>query len=71
MTKIKQKKWDTLSVYLTEKRKVLKIKKLIQFALVDLVICGLIQERIILWSLSEGSIGLSSSIIVISVTSDA
>jgi len=48
MTKIKQKKWDTLSVYLTEKRKVLKIKKLIQFALVDLVICGLIQERIIL-----------------------
>ncbi len=71
IAKIKQKKWDTLSVYLTEKRKVLKIKELVQFALVDLVVRGLVQERIILWSPFEGSIGLSSSIIVISVISDA
>jgi len=46
--KIKQKKWDNLSIYLTKKRKVLKIKKLIQFALTDLVIRNLVQEKIIL-----------------------
>ena len=69
--RIKQKKWDTLPVYPTEKRKVLKTKKLVQFALVDLVVRGLVQEKIILRSLSEGSIGLSSSIIVIGIVSGA
>ncbi|CAI2164004.1 17242_t:CDS:10 [Funneliformis geosporum] len=65
MVKIKQKNWDTLSVCLIEKRKVLKTKELVQFALADLVVCGLVQEKVILRSPFEGSIGLSSRIIVI------
>ena len=40
--KIKQKKWDTLPVYPTEKRKILKTKELVQFALTDLVVRGLV-----------------------------
>ncbi|RIA78830.1 hypothetical protein C1645_842247 [Glomus cerebriforme] len=36
--RIKQKKWDTLPVFPMEKRKVLKTKELVQFALADLVV---------------------------------
>uniref|UniRef100_U9U868 Uncharacterized protein n=1 Tax=Rhizophagus irregularis (strain DAOM 181602 / DAOM 197198 / MUCL 43194) TaxID=747089 RepID=U9U868_RHIID len=42
--RVKQKKWDTLPIYPTKKRKVLKTKKLVQFALADLVVPGVIQE---------------------------
>ncbi|PKY56715.1 hypothetical protein RhiirA4_477200 [Rhizophagus irregularis] len=69
--KIKQKKWDNLPVYLTEKRKVLKTKELVQFALADLVVRGLVQEKIILRKTFEGSKGLSSSIVVIGVVPGA
>ena len=69
--KIKQKNWNTLPVYPTEKRKVLKTKDLVQFALTDLVIRGLVQEEIILRKLFEGSKSLSSSIIVIGVVPGA
>ncbi len=69
--KIKQKKWDTLPVYPTEKRKVLKTKELVQFALLDLVVRGLVQEKIILRRPFEGSMGLSSSIIVVGVVHGA
>ncbi|CAB4383605.1 unnamed protein product [Rhizophagus irregularis] len=69
--KIKQKKWDNLPVYPTEKRKVLKMKELVQFALADLVVCGLVQEKIILRKTFEGSKGLSSSIVVIGVVPGA
>ena len=62
--KIKQKNWDTLPVYPTEKRKVLKTKDLVQFALVDLVVRGLVQEEIVLRKPFESSKCLSSSIIV-------
>ncbi|RIA86919.1 hypothetical protein C1645_828566 [Glomus cerebriforme] len=68
--KIKQKNWNTLPVYPTEKRKVLKTKDLVQFALTDLVIRDLVQEEIILQKLFEGSKSLSSSIIVIGVVPD-
>ena len=65
--KIKQKNWDTLPVYPTEKRKILKTKELVQFALTDLVVHGLVQEKIILRKLFEDGKVLSSSIIVIGV----
>ncbi|PKC63474.1 hypothetical protein RhiirA1_463707 [Rhizophagus irregularis] len=42
--RVKQKKWDTLPIYPTKKRKVLKTKKLVQFALADLVVPGVVQE---------------------------
>ncbi|CAB4405053.1 unnamed protein product [Rhizophagus irregularis] len=69
--KMKQKKWDNLPVYPTEKRKVLKTKELVQFALADLVVRGLVQEKIILRKTFEGSKGLSSSIVVIGVVPGA
>ncbi len=69
--KIKQKNWNTLPVYPTEKRKVLKTKDLVQFALTDLVVHDLVQEEIILRKLFEGSKSLSSSIIVIGVVPGA
>src|SRR5205814_2689759 len=69
--KIKQKNWDTLPVYPTEKRKILKTKELAQFALTDLVVRGLVQEDIILRKPFEGSKGLSSSIVVTGVISGA
>jgi len=65
--KIKQKNWNTLPVYPTEKRKVLKTKDSVQFALTDLVVRGLVQEKIVLRKLFEGSKILSSSIIVTGV----
>ncbi|RHZ67401.1 hypothetical protein Glove_301g3 [Diversispora epigaea] len=65
--KVKQKKWDTLPVYPTEKRKVLKTKELVSFALLDLVVRGLVQEKIILRRPNEGNLGLSSSIIVVGI----
>jgi len=68
--KIKQKKWDNLPIYPTEKRKVLKTKELVQFALIDLVVRGLVQEKIILRKLSEGSISLSISIVIVDIISD-
>ncbi|PKK65464.1 P-loop containing nucleoside triphosphate hydrolase protein [Rhizophagus irregularis] len=40
--KIKQKNWNTLPIYPTEKRKVLKTKDLVQFALTDLVVRSLV-----------------------------
>lgn len=46
--RVKQKKWDTLPIYPTKKRKVLKTKKLVQFALADLVVRSLVPEKIIL-----------------------
>ena len=69
--KVKQKNWDTLPVYPTEKRKVLKTKDLVQFALTDLVVRGLVREDIILRKPFEGSKGLSSSIVVTGVISGA
>ena len=69
--KIKQKKWDNLSIYPTEKRKVLKTKELVQFALTDLVICGLVQKKIILRKLFKGNVSLSSSIVIVDIISDA
>lgn len=68
--KIKQKNWDTLHVYPTEERRVLKTKELVQFALTDLVVRGLVQEEIILRKPSENR-GLSSSIVVIGVVPGA
>ncbi|CAB4387207.1 unnamed protein product [Rhizophagus irregularis] len=65
--KIKQKNWNTLPVYPTEKRKVLKTKDLVQFALTDLVVRGLVREDIILRKPFEGSRSLSSNIIVTGV----
>src|SRR5437763_3530852 len=62
--KIKQKNWDTLPVYPTEKRKILKTKELAQFALTDLVVRGLVQEKIILRKQFENG-SLSSSIVII------
>ena len=59
--KIKQKNWDTLPVYPTDKRKVLKTKELVQFALADLVVRGLVQEKIILRKTFEGGKGLSQA----------
>ncbi|CAI2168125.1 10840_t:CDS:1 [Funneliformis geosporum] len=67
--KIKQKKWDSLPVYPTEKRKILKTKELVQFALIDLVIRGLVQEKIILRKTFESSKILSSNIIITGVAS--
>ncbi|UZO18211.1 uncharacterized protein OCT59_009531 [Rhizophagus irregularis] len=69
--RIKQKKWDTLSIFPTEKRKVLKTKELVQFALAELVVRGLVQEKIILRKPFEGGTSLSSSIVVIGVVRDA
>jgi superfamily II DNA helicase RecQ len=69
--KIKQKNWDTLPVYPIEKRKVLKTKELVHFALADLVVRGLVQENIILRKLFEGSTSLSSSIVITGVVSGA
>ena len=69
--KIKQKKWDTLPVYPTEKRKVLKTKELVQIALADLVVRGLVQEKIILQKPFEGGTSLSSSIVIIGVIQGA
>ncbi|PKY41190.1 hypothetical protein RhiirA4_498570 [Rhizophagus irregularis] len=69
--KIKQKNWNTLPVYPTEKRKVLKTKDLVQFALTDLVVRGLVQETIILRKPFEGSKILSSSIVVVGVVPGA
>ncbi|RHZ48037.1 hypothetical protein Glove_562g38 [Diversispora epigaea] len=69
--KVKQKKWDTLPVYPTEKRKVLKTKELISFTLLDLVVRGLVQEKIILRRPNEGNLGLSSSIIIVGVVNGA
>jgi superfamily II DNA helicase RecQ len=69
--RIKQKKWDTLSVFPTEKRKVLKTKELVQFALADLVVRGLVQEKIILRKQFEGGTSLSSSIVIIGVVRGA
>ncbi|CAI2189831.1 5520_t:CDS:2, partial [Funneliformis geosporum] len=68
--KIKQKKWNNLPVYSTEKRKVLKTKESVQFALTDLVIRSLVQEKIILRKLFEGSTSLSSSIIITGIIPD-
>ena len=65
-TKIKQKKWDTLPIYPTEKRKILKTKELVQFTLTDLVVRDLVQKNIILRKPFEGSICLSSSIVIAS-----
>uniref|UniRef100_U9TP61 DNA 3'-5' helicase n=1 Tax=Rhizophagus irregularis (strain DAOM 181602 / DAOM 197198 / MUCL 43194) TaxID=747089 RepID=U9TP61_RHIID len=62
--KIKQKNWNTLPVYPTEKRKVLKTKDLVHFALTDLVVRGLVQEDIILRKPIESSKVLSSNIII-------
>ncbi|CAI2189968.1 8877_t:CDS:1, partial [Funneliformis geosporum] len=47
----------------------LKTKDLVQFALTDLVVRGLVQEKIILQKSFEGSKSLSSCIIVIGVVS--
>ncbi|CAB4384091.1 unnamed protein product [Rhizophagus irregularis] len=69
--RIKQKKWDTLSIFPTEKRKVLKTKELVQFALAELVVRGLVQEKIILRKPFEGGTSLSSSIVVIGVVRGA
>ncbi|CAB4494122.1 unnamed protein product [Rhizophagus irregularis] len=69
--KIKQKNWNTLPVYPAEKRKVLKTKDLVQFALTDLVVRGLVQETIILRKPFEGSKILSSSIVVVGVVPGA
>ena len=49
----------------------LKTKELVQFALLDLVVRGLVQEKIILRRPFEGSMGLSSSIIVVGVVHGA
>ena len=56
-----------MPVYPTERRKVFKTKEIVQFALTDLVVRGLVQEEIILRKPFEGSMGLSSSIIIIGV----
>jgi hypothetical protein len=69
--KIKQKRWDVLPVYPTEKRKVLKTKELVQFALADLVVRGLVQEKIILRKQFEGGTSLSSSIVIAGVAQGA
>lgn len=71
MMKIKQKGWDTLPVYPTEKRKVLKTKELVHFALADLVVRGLVQEKIILRKPFEGGTSLSSSIVIVGVIQGA
>lgn len=47
------------------------MKELVQFALADLVVRGLVQEKIILRKTFEGSKGLSSSIVVIGVVPGA
>ncbi|RGB24504.1 P-loop containing nucleoside triphosphate hydrolase protein [Rhizophagus diaphanus] len=65
--RVKQKKWDTLPIYPSEKRKVLKTKELVQFALADLVVRGLVLEKIILRKPFEGGTSLSSSIVIAGV----
>lgn len=69
--KIRQKEWDTLPIYPTEKRKILKTKELVQFALADLVVRGLVQEKIILRKPFEGGTSLSSSIVIAGVIQGA
>ena len=49
----------------------MKTKDLVQFALTDLVVRGLVREDIILRKPFEGSKGLSSSIVVTGVISGA
>ncbi|CAI2193558.1 4895_t:CDS:2, partial [Funneliformis geosporum] len=49
---------------------VLKTKESVQFALTDLVIRSLVQEKIILRKLFEGSTSLSSSIIITGIIPD-
>ncbi|CAG8507058.1 1181_t:CDS:2 [Diversispora eburnea] len=56
--------------YCNSQYELLKTKELILFALLDLVICGLVQEKIILQRSNKGSIGLFSSIVVVSVVHD-
>ena len=45
------------------------MKELVQFALIDLVVCGLVQEKIILRKIFEDSKCLLSNIIITGVAS--